>query len=87
MVPFDAFSTDAPHSSIAFCSGCVGRTQCESLSSKVLSCASAADAATDSAAAAATNVATGCLARRAAIVSSGLELVAVERPLPALSPK
>src|SRR6266699_3423862 len=29
MVPFDAFSTDAPHSSIAFCSGCVGgRSAC-----------------------------------------------------------
>src|SRR2546422_7724031 len=37
MVPFDAFSTEAPHSSIAFCSGCDGGTQCESLSSTGLS--------------------------------------------------
>src|ERR1043165_8828555 len=35
MVPFDAFSTDAPHSSSAFCSGCAGGTQCEIFRSKV----------------------------------------------------
>src|SRR5215472_6834237 len=45
MVPFDAFSTEAPQSSSAFCSGCAGGTQCEILSSKVLSCATAAGAA------------------------------------------
>src|SRR3954468_5995872 len=39
MVPFEAFSTEAPHSSSAFCSGCEGGTQCASFSSKVLSCA------------------------------------------------
>src|SRR5262245_39111173 len=44
MVPFEAFSTDAPQSSMAFCSGCVGGTQCDSLSSKVLSWASADEA-------------------------------------------
>jgi hypothetical protein len=32
-------------------------------------------------------VTTGCLARRAGIVSSWLKFVAVERSLPALSPK
>src|SRR5450631_737095 len=37
MVPPDSFSTEAPHSSSAFCNGCDGGTQCESLSSKVLS--------------------------------------------------
>src|SRR5262249_45031906 len=42
MVPPDAFSTSAPQSSIAFCNGCVGGTQCESLSSTVLSSAEAA---------------------------------------------
>src|SRR4029077_119331 len=41
MVPPESFSTDAPHSSRAFCSGCDGGTQCDSLSSNVLSCASA----------------------------------------------
>src|SRR5664280_1810612 len=40
MVPPESFSTEAPHSSNAFCSGCDGGTQCESLSSKVLSWAS-----------------------------------------------
>src|SRR4051794_35421100 len=39
MVPFEAFSTEAPHSSSAFCSGCDGGTQWASFSSKVLSCA------------------------------------------------
>src|SRR5690242_13422612 len=58
MVPFEAFCTDAPQSSSAFCSGCAGGTQCESLSSKVLSCASAGDAAaSDRPAAAARNAA------------------------------
>src|SRR5664279_863066 len=42
MVPPESFSTEAPQSSSAFCSGCDGGTQCESLSSKVLSWASAA---------------------------------------------
>src|ERR1700733_6323587 len=41
MVPFEAFWMSSPHSSIAFCSGCDGGTQCDSLSSKVLSCADA----------------------------------------------
>ena len=41
MVPFEAFSIEAPQSSIAFCSGCDGGTQCERRSSKVLSCADA----------------------------------------------
>jgi hypothetical protein len=45
MVPFEAFSSDWPHSSIAFCNGCVGGTQCDSFSSTVLSCASACGAA------------------------------------------
>src|ERR1019366_9060192 len=40
MVPPESFSTEAPHSSSAFCNGCDGGTQCESLSSKVLSWAS-----------------------------------------------
>src|ERR1700731_1801582 len=39
MLPFDSFSTEEPQSSRAFCSGCVGGTQCESLSSNVFSCA------------------------------------------------
>ena len=42
MVPPESFSIDAPHSSIDFCSGCDGGTQCESLSSNVLSWADAA---------------------------------------------
>src|SRR5580692_5181749 len=42
MVPPESFSIEAPHSSIDFCNGCDGGTQCESLSSKVLSCADAA---------------------------------------------
>src|SRR6185503_17105682 len=42
MVPPDSFSTSAPHSSSAFCKGCDGGTQCDSFSSKVFSCASAA---------------------------------------------
>ena len=41
MVPPEAFSTDAPQSSSAFCSGCDAGTQCDSFSSKVLSCANA----------------------------------------------
>src|ERR1700674_4806162 len=41
MVPFESFSTEAPQSSSAFCSGCEGGTQCEILSSRVFSCASA----------------------------------------------
>src|SRR6476646_3891951 len=41
MVPPDAFSTAAPQSSSAFCSGCDAGTQCDSFSSKVLSCANA----------------------------------------------
>src|SRR4029077_7500655 len=48
MVPPEAFSTSAPQSSIAFCSGCVGGTQCDSLSSTVLSSAEAAPAASTS---------------------------------------
>ena len=31
MVPFEAFSIEAPHSSSAFCSGCDGGTQCDEL--------------------------------------------------------
>src|ERR1700721_1207956 len=45
MVPFEAFSTEAPHSSSAFCSGCAGGTQCDSFKSNVLSCAPAGGAA------------------------------------------
>src|SRR3954447_25336066 len=41
MVPPDAFSTAAPQSSSAFCRGCEAGTQCDSFSSKVLSCANA----------------------------------------------
>src|SRR5260221_5741267 len=41
MVPPDAFSTAAPQSSSAFCSGCDAGTQCDSFSSKVFSCANA----------------------------------------------
>src|SRR5665647_3066022 len=41
MVPPDAFSTDAPQSSSAFCSGCDAGTQCDSFRSKVFSCANA----------------------------------------------
>src|SRR5260221_315169 len=41
LVPPDAFSTAAPQSSRAFCSGCDAGTQCDSLSSKVFSCAQA----------------------------------------------
>src|SRR5580698_8838057 len=42
MVPPDAFSTAAPHSSSDFCKGCDAGTQCDSFSSKVFSCAKAA---------------------------------------------
>src|SRR5690606_29606025 len=53
IVPFDAFSTDAAHSSSAFCSGCDGGTQCEIFRSKRCSCAcSAGEVAASSAAAA-----------------------------------
>src|SRR6266571_4225083 len=45
MVPFEAFSTDAPQSSSAFCSGCAGGTQCEIFRSKVFSWANAVGAA------------------------------------------
>src|SRR5438477_3954125 len=41
MVPFDACSIETPHCSIAFCNGWLGGTQCESLSSMVLSWADA----------------------------------------------
>src|ERR1700722_6991503 len=41
MVPFEAFWMSSPQSSIAFCNGCDGGTQCDSFSSKVLSCAEA----------------------------------------------
>src|SRR3954451_5156033 len=41
MVPPDAFSTAAPQSSSAFCRGWEAGTQCDSFSSKVLSCANA----------------------------------------------
>src|SRR3954454_24440722 len=41
MVPPDSFSTAAPQSSSAFCSGCDAGTQCDSLSSKVFSCPNA----------------------------------------------
>src|SRR5580704_16246153 len=41
MVPPDAFSTAAPQSSSAFCSGCDAGTQCDNFSSIVFSCASA----------------------------------------------
>src|ERR1700719_3615714 len=41
MVPFEAFWMSSPHCSIAFCNGCDGGTQCDSFSSKVLSCADA----------------------------------------------
>src|SRR5580693_9802054 len=41
MVPPLSFSTAAPQSSSAFCSGCDAGTQCDSFSSKVFSCASA----------------------------------------------
>src|ERR1700686_5386419 len=41
MGPFEAFWMSSPQSSIAFCSGCEGGTQCDSFSSKVLSCADA----------------------------------------------
>jgi hypothetical protein len=41
IVPPDSFSTAAPQSSSAFCSGCEAGTQCDSFSSKVFSCASA----------------------------------------------
>src|SRR5882724_10925098 len=44
MVPFEAFSIEAPQSSSAFCSGCDGGTQWERRSSKVLSCANAVPA-------------------------------------------
>jgi hypothetical protein len=37
MVPLEAFSTEAPQSSSAFCSGWDGGTQWDSLSSKILS--------------------------------------------------
>jgi hypothetical protein len=42
IVPPDSFSTSAPQTSSAFCKGCDGGTQCDSLSSKVFSCAMAA---------------------------------------------
>src|SRR4029078_6519286 len=74
MVPFDAFSTDAPHSSIAFWSGCDGGTQCESLRSKVLSCASAADAPISRQATDTPHVARWRLPRCDGIVSSWLEI-------------
>src|SRR6266851_2012707 len=76
MVPFEAFSIEAPHSSIAFCSGCVGGTQCESLSSNVLSWASAADAARGNAKADAMTIATGRLARDDDMISSSDALAA-----------
>src|SRR5580704_5697835 len=41
MVPFEAFWMSSPHCSMAFCNGCDGGTQCDSFSSKVLSCADA----------------------------------------------
>src|ERR1700739_1249297 len=41
MVPPEAFSTEAPQSSSAFCSGCEAGTQCEIFRSKFLSCANA----------------------------------------------
>src|ERR1700677_395391 len=41
MVSPDAFSTAAPQSSSAFCSGCEAGTQCDIFSSKVFSCANA----------------------------------------------
>src|SRR5580700_10515977 len=41
MVPFEAFWMSSPQSSMAFCNGCDGGTQCDSFSSKVLSCADA----------------------------------------------
>src|SRR5665213_1871064 len=41
MVPPLSFSTDAPQSSSAFCSGCDAGTQCDSFRSKVFSCANA----------------------------------------------
>src|SRR5260370_25399409 len=44
MVPFEAFSIDAPQSSMALCSGWLGGTQWDSLSSTVLSCADAPEA-------------------------------------------
>src|ERR1700682_585406 len=54
MVPFEAFSTEAPHSSSALCSGCAGGTQCEIFSSKVLSWANADGAAASASPVAAT---------------------------------
>src|SRR5262245_22757504 len=44
MVPPEAFSTEAPHSSIAFCSGCVAGPQWDSRKLNVLSCANAGTA-------------------------------------------
>ena len=41
MVPPDSFSTAAPQSSSAFCSGCDAGTQCDNFRSKVFSCANA----------------------------------------------
>ena len=41
MVPPHSFSTAAPQSSSAFCSGCDAGTQCDSFRSKVFSCANA----------------------------------------------
>src|SRR6202035_3434233 len=41
MLPLEACWTEVPQSSSAFCSGCEGGTQCEILSSKVFSWASA----------------------------------------------
>src|SRR5579872_1148046 len=43
MEPPESFSTAAPQSSSAFCSGCDAGTQCDSFSSKVFSCAIAGD--------------------------------------------
>ena len=39
MVPPESFSTAAPQSSSAFCSGCDAGTQCDIFSSKFFSCA------------------------------------------------
>src|SRR6202049_3859365 len=41
MVPPDSFSTAAPQSSSAFCTGCDAGTQCDNFRSKVFSCANA----------------------------------------------
>src|SRR3984885_905814 len=49
MVPPESFSIEAPHSSMDFCNGCDGGTQCESFSSKVLPSADAVPIPTESA--------------------------------------